>query len=269
MDLDYTSKEAMNTLCTNLSFSGDSLKKIMITSCRPHEGKSYISMNLMRAMASIGKSVILVDADLRKSMLAGRYGIQTNDKLLGLSHYLAGMCPAEDIVYQTNIENAHMILAGQEVVNSLPLLNTPRLPGLLNGLADYYDVVIIDTSPVGVLIDSAQIAKSCDGVLFVVTDNEINRRELKEARLQIEKTGCPILGAVLNKTEFNSRSSRKYYQKSYYSYQQAYYGDDSKSVQPMRTPKKTKKAKQMDQSVTDAADEMDQDKKPTNQGIAE
>lgn len=258
-ELDYTSKEAMNTLCTNLSFAGENVRKIMITSCRPHEGKSYMSINLMRTMGSIGKSVVLVDADLRMSILVGHYGIQSDEKVWGLSHYLAGMCKIDEIIYRTNLDNSHMVLSGQDVVNSLPLLNTPRLSNLLDELADMFDIVLVDTPPVGVIIDSAQIAKSCDGVMFVVTNNEINRRELKEARMQIEKTGCPILGAVLNKVDFSSRSARGYYHKSYYNSQQTYYRESS---EPTRLRNKKEKPKKRDK-------DLDKNDTPTNQGIAE
>lgn len=225
-ELDYTSNEAMNTLCTNLSFAGENIRKIMLTSCRPHEGKSYISINLMRSMANLGKRVVLVDADLRKSILVGRYGIKGSGAALGLAHYLAGMCPGEDIVYRTNIKNASIILAGQDVINSLPLFNSPKLAELLNWLAREYDAVLIDTPPIGALIDTAQIARNCEGALFVVTTHEISRRELKEARKQIEITGCPVLGAVLNKVEFRKAGYRKGY---YYSKYQTYYGHDESS----------------------------------------
>lgn len=217
-ELDYSSNEAMNTLCTNLSFAGDNIKKIMITSCRPQEGKSHISINLMRSLASIGRSVVLVDADLRKSIMVGRYGIKSLQNIIGLSHYLAGMCSINDVIYQTNIPKASMILAGQDVINSLPLLSTPRLADLLDDLARNYDVVLIDTPPVGILIDSAEIAKFCDGVVFVVGDEEINRRELRDAQAQIEKAGCPILGAVMNKIDLKTRNAKKYYNRAYYNH---------------------------------------------------
>ncbi|MFR5575332.1 MAG: hypothetical protein ACLTJ2_05010 [Faecalibacterium sp.] len=68
--LDYAGNEAFNTLSTNLSFAGASVKKIMITSCHAAEGKSYLSMNLMRTLAQRGIKVALVDADLRRSTLA-------------------------------------------------------------------------------------------------------------------------------------------------------------------------------------------------------
>ena len=72
----YAVAEALNTLCTNLSFSGENVRKIMITSCHATEGKSFLSMNIMRTMARFGKSVVLVDADLRRSMIDAKYGLQ-------------------------------------------------------------------------------------------------------------------------------------------------------------------------------------------------
>ena len=75
------------------------------------------------------------------------------------------------------------------------------------------------------IIDAAEVAKSCDGVLFVINYNTISRREMQEAKLQIERTGCKILGAVLNNVSFDSYSSKKYYYKSYYNthYESDYY----------------------------------------------
>ena len=105
-----------------------------------------------------------------------------------------------------------------EVSNSLSLLNTPRLPLLLNNLAKDFEMVIVDAPPVGVLIDAAEIARFCDGTLFVVSYNEISRRELSESKRQIERAGCKILGAVLNKVTFDTFSSKRYYNKSYYTY---------------------------------------------------
>jgi len=219
--LEYTCSEALNTLCTNLSFAaGSDGMKIMVTSCRPGEGKSFISMNMLRTLADLGKRVVLVDADLRRSMIASRYGMQAEDaKARGVTHYLAGVCGIEDVLYATNIKGAFIVPMRHEVNNSLSLLNTPRLPLLLNNLSKGFDIVLVDAPPVGVLIDAAEIARFCDGTLFVVDYNEISRRELNESKRQIERAGCKVLGAVLNKVTFDSLSSKKrYYNREYYSY---------------------------------------------------
>ncbi len=223
-ELDYAGAEAVNTLCTNLTFSGASVRKIMTTSSHSSEGKSFITMNMLRTFARLGKRVVLVDTDLRRSMILARYGGRVQrDSLYGLTHYLAGMCNAEDVLYETNIPGAYMVPVGREVTNSLSLLTTQKLPELLDWLSKKFDFVLVDAPPVGMIIDAAEIAKSCDGVLFVINYNTISRRELQDAKRQIARTGCKILGAVLNNVTFDSFSSKKYYYKSYY---RAHYESD-------------------------------------------
>ena len=88
--LSYAGAEAVNMLCTNLSFSGENVKKILMTSCHASEGKSYLAMNTMRTMAKLGKRVVLVDADLRRSVIAQQYALQFDgeEQAVGLSHFL-------------------------------------------------------------------------------------------------------------------------------------------------------------------------------------
>ena len=227
LPLNYAGAEAVNMLCTNLSFSGENVKKIMLTSCHSSEGKSYLSMNIMRNMAKLGKGVVLVDADLRRSMIVQNYDIQfdAGKKAMGLSHYLAGMADEADVVYETNLPGAYIVPAGRNVTNSLPLLNSQRFQKLLDDLAASFDYVIIDAPPIGLLIDAAQIAKFCDGTVLVVEYNMVRRQELNDAKEQILQAGYPILGAVLNLTEYDSYISKKYSYKSYYSHY-GYYAPD-------------------------------------------
>ncbi len=220
-ELEYQAAEAINTLCMNLSFAGGDIKKIMVTSCHPQEGKSFVTMNLLKAMAGLGMRVVLVDADIRASALRGTYGIEVDStngkKYLGLCGYLSGKCDIEDILGKTNIPNAHLILAGNNVMNSLPLFNTPRLGKLLDALRKEYDVVLVDAPPVGTIIDAAKIAINCDGTLFVIQSGAISVEELKDAIKQIDKTGCPVLGYVMNKFDEKEFGGKYYYHKSYYS----------------------------------------------------
>ena len=217
--LSYACAEALNTLCTNLSFSGVDVRKIMITSCHAAEGKSYLAMNVMRTMAKLGKSVVLVDADLRRSTISAKFSLQFMDpeQRLGLAHFLAGKADMDDVIYQTNIEGAYMVPVGREVTNPLPLLNSLRFEELLDNLAQHADYVIVDAPPVGTVIDGAQIAKSCDGTLIVVNYNAVRRQELIDVKEQLEQTECPILGTVLNMVAYDKYLSKKYYYKNYYS----------------------------------------------------
>ncbi len=224
----YPLNEAFNTLSTNLSFAGKDLKKVMLTSSHASEGKSFTSMNLMRKLAERGNRVILVDADLRRSMINSTYGIQFDKggKAYGLSHYLAGIAEMDEILYQTDIENAMMVPVGRELLNPIPLIVSGRFEALLDKLAEMADYVIVDAAPVGVVIDAAEIAKFCDGILLVVNYNQVHRQELIDAKEQLEQTGCPILGTVLNQVDYGSYTSKKYYYKSYYSHYSHYYTKD-------------------------------------------
>lgn len=200
---EYPIANAMNTLCTNLSFA-NGMKTIMLTSCHPQEGKSYIAMHLLHTMATnFGMRAILVDADVYASKLRGSFGIRISENKTydGLSGYLNGRCDVDDIIGKTNIPNADLILAGKTVANSLLLYNSSRMENLLNRLASEYDIVIVDTPPIGTIIDAARIAPMCDGALFVVGSGLVRARKLKEAVSQIEKTDCQIVGYVLNKSK--------------------------------------------------------------------
>ena len=227
--LSYAANEAVNTLCTNMTFSGDGIRKIMITSCHASEGKTMLSMNIMRTMASLGKRVVLVDADLRRSLIRQRYGLHfPSDEPNGLTHLLAGMCGEDDVLYETSIENAYMVPVTKTVTNSLSLLNSDKLVHLLDDLAQVFDYVIVDAPPIGALIDAAQIGRYCDGALLVVNYNAVRKKELIDAQQQLEQTGKPILGTVINQARFDTYINRKYYYKSYYySHYDNYYNKQS------------------------------------------
>lgn len=211
--LSYAGQEAVNTLCTNLSFSGEKTRKIMITSSHASEGKSFLSMNVMRTMARYGKSVVLVDADLRRSYISSQFNLKFEDDehKWGLAHLLAGMIDENSVIYSTNISNAYIVPVGREVSNPLPLLNSERFSALLSHLSAMFDYVLVDVPPVGTVIDAAEIAKSCDGTLLIVSYNAVRYQELLDAKEQLEQTGCPIIGTVLNMVKLDNYLSRKYY----------------------------------------------------------
>ena len=117
---DYHFEEAIKTLRTNLQFCGSSLKTIMFTSSLPDEGKSEIAFSVGASFGSIGKKVLLIDADIRKSVFIKRYEIKGSPS--GLSQYLSGQKTMEDICYATDIENFYMILAGPYSPNPAELL---------------------------------------------------------------------------------------------------------------------------------------------------
>ena len=130
----YAKREAFNSLRTNLQFCGVENKVILFTSCTPDEGKSVVTLELARSLCDDGKKVILVDADLRKSVLMGRYQIYSQDKIFGLSHYLSGQKEMEDVIAHTNIEQLDLIIAGPVAPNPTELLGSERFLTLLHAL---------------------------------------------------------------------------------------------------------------------------------------
>ena len=221
--LDYSGAEAINTICSNLSFTGRNIQKVVLTSCNSGDGKSYLSVQIACNMAQRGKKVILVDCDLRKSNLVSRYNISVTGNMTGIVHYLAGHNSLEETIYNTNIPNMDFMPTGQDIANPIPLLLSPAFPDLLNYLSNQYDLIIIDAPPVGLVIDAAEIARCCDGVVLIAKYNHIHRRELLNAKQQLMQTGTPILGCILNEVSFEGLSAKKYYNKSYYSHYGDYY----------------------------------------------
>ena len=121
--LAYGKREAFNSLRTNLSFCGADIQVITFTSCTPDEGKSSVVMELGRAIAEDGRKVLIVDADLRKSVLVGRHRAKSKKgSIKGLSHYLSGQAKLSDVLCETNVQNLDIIFAGHTTPNPTELL---------------------------------------------------------------------------------------------------------------------------------------------------
>lgn len=215
---DYQYNEAMKTLRTNIQFSGRNLKVIMLTSSVPNEGKSETSFSLASSLAQLDKKVLLIDADIRKSVLVSRYHL--GKAIDGLSQYLSGQKTMEEVVYKTNVPNLHMVFAGPFCPNPTELLEENALGNMINNARECYDYVIIDTPPMSNLIDGAIISQHCDGAVIVVESGSISYRILQKVKGQLEKSGCRILGVVLNKVNIRESGYYHYYGKygEYYSY---------------------------------------------------
>ena len=226
--LDYAGEEALNTICTNLAFSGRNLKKIVLTSNTMSEGKSWIAMHVVANLAQRGRKVVLVDADLRRSFLLQRYKMDIKGEVVGLAHYLTGQCELDDAIYQTNMYGACIIPAGHDVSNPVSLVDSPFFKQMLDKLSERFDMIIIDSPPIGMVIDAAEIADSCDGTVLVIEYNKTRLREIRECKYQMEQSGTPVLGCIINKVSFETLSAKKYYNKSYYNhYSSGYYRKDA------------------------------------------
>ena len=185
----------------------------------PNEGKSSVAFDLSKTMAEGGKKILMVDADLRKSVLAAKYHIQGIDK--GLSHYLTGQAEIEDIIYETETEGFYLSVAGPLSPDPTSLLDSDQFQKFIDKVREDYDYVIIDAPPLGVVIDAVIIGKYCDGAVLVIEQGVIKRKVVQDVIKQLKRGEVRILGAVLNKVDERIGAYGAYD----YKYSYSYYGD--------------------------------------------
>lgn len=214
---DYFYEESIKTLRTNIQFSSKQVKVVLFTSCYPNEGKSDIAFSLSLEMGKAGKKVLLLDADIRKSTFMKRYSV--NQSVQGLSQYLSGQTESQWITYQTNYQNVDIIFAGPLAPNPSELLGDPAFENLLEEKRQEYDYIFIDTPPMGTMIDAAVVAEKSDGAVLVIESEAVSYKIAQKSLEQLERSGCKILGAVLNKVDVKKD---KYYS-SYYGHYGGYY----------------------------------------------
>lgn len=230
-ELPYAVEEAMNRLRINIKFCGKNTRKILLTSCLPNEGKSTVSSYLWKMLAEAGFPTVLVDVDLRKSVMKSRFQIEYGEDMKGLNHYLSGLAEYEEVVYETNIQNGYLVPCTQLLENPSALLEDVRFRELLDKLAEHYRFVIIDTPPLGSVSDGALVASMCDGAVLVVRAGDTPKAMIRQSLHEIEQSGCKLLGTVLNRAEVKSRAYGKYYSKyaNKYGYGYGYgYGKEEK-----------------------------------------
>lgn len=213
---DYRLTEGLNQLKTNLAFCGKDIKVITITSSVQNEGKSLVAFDLSKTMAEGGKKILMVDADLRKSVLAAKYHIQGIDK--GLSHYLTRQAEIEDIIYETETEGFYLSVAGPLSPDPTSLLDSDQFQKFIDKVREDYDYVIIDAPPLGVVIDAVIIGKYCDGAVLVIEQGVIKRKVVQDVIKQLKRGKVRILGAVLNKVDERIGAYGAYDYKYSYSY---------------------------------------------------
>lgn len=213
---DYRMTEGLNQLKTNLAFCGKDIKVITITSSVPNEGKSSVSFALSKTLAESGKKILMIDADLRKSIMVAKYHIQGIDK--GLSHYLTGQAEIDDIIYETEVEGFYLTMAGPLSPDPTTLLDSDQFETFISKVREEYDYVIIDAPPLGILIDAVIIGKYCDGAVLVIEQGVIRRKVVQDVIKQLKRGGVRILGAVLNKVDERIGTYGSYDYKYSYSY---------------------------------------------------
>ena len=205
LDLAKKAEEYYNALRTNIQLSGNNLQVISITSVKPGEGKSTTSTNIAWAFARAGYKTLLVDADIRNSVMSGVF--KSREKITGLTEFLSGTTDLSHGLCDTNVENLFVVQAGSISPNPTALLQSENFSTMIDTLRKYFDYIIVDTAPIGIVIDAAIITQKCDASVIVTAVGEVNRKDVQKAKGQLEQTNKPFLGVVLNK--FNT-SAEKY-----------------------------------------------------------
>lgn len=216
----FHSDEAYKTLRTNLEFAGEDNRAIAITSCSPREGKSAVSYNLAVSLAQTGKRVLFVDTDMRRSRFLGQ--VETDVPIKGLSYYLSGQAALSDVLVHTDTPHLYAIFAGPVPPNPAELLGSKHFTKLLEEAKKAYDYVIIDTPPLGSVIDAAIVAQAAGSVAIVVEEGTTSYKFVRVVKDQLEKADCNILGVILNKAE---QKKGKYYNSYYGGYYNSYNND--------------------------------------------
>jgi capsular exopolysaccharide synthesis family protein len=166
----------------------------------------------------------VIDTDMRKSVYVGRLRAASTDgsEIFGLSHFLSGQKKLEDVLYGTEVPGLFMIFAGPTVPNPTEILEKKYFEELLQFAREHFHYVLLDCAPIGAAIDAAVIAKHCDGAILVIAQGMASSRLILNVKKQLEASGVPVLGAVLNKVHIKKNG---YYSSSYYGgYYGSYYG---------------------------------------------
>ena len=198
--LPYSVQEAVNRLRINISFTGSDMRKIMLVSSEPNEGKSFIAINLWNQMAEAGEKTVFLDADMRNSTVVNKYRLKRLDgkEIKGTSHLLAGNADLEEVLMHTKYGE------------------------------DWF--VFVDAPPLGLVSDAEKIGSLCDGAILCVRSGVTPKGIVRESIRQLERAGCPLLGIVLNRVDESKGGYGKYGHYGRYGkyYNEQYYGSSDK-----------------------------------------
>jgi protein-tyrosine kinase len=187
------------------------LKKLLITSALPKEGKSFTASNLAQVLVrQHGRRVLLVDADLRGPRLHMMLGTTSSP---GLENYLRGACDEFSIMQRGPMENLFFIPSGQEISDPSELVANGRLKLLLQRVEALFDWIIVDSPPALPVSDASVLATACDGVLLVVRSNATPMDMARRARQEFPEEA--LVGVVLNGTDTETMPYTRYYYDAY------------------------------------------------------
>jgi len=215
--------ECARAIRTNLAFLGtdEPLRSIVVASPGPQEGKTTMASTLAIVLVQAGKRVLLVDTDLRKPRLRRVFGLSSKD---GVTTVLLGEKRLTEAVQRTEIPGLSVLTSGPLAPNPAELLHTARFRELLREAQEVFDIVILDSPPLGVVTDAVLIAAQVKGTLLVSRMRQTSRVALRQVTAQLRGVGASIVGVVLNDADL---STDGYEYSRYYYYRGTEYRDIS------------------------------------------
>ncbi|MDP3499181.1 MAG: polysaccharide biosynthesis tyrosine autokinase [Myxococcales bacterium] len=216
--------ECTRAVRTNLLFMSPDkpLKRMLVTSSGPQEGKSTTAINLGIAMAQSGQKVLIIDTDMRRPRLHKAFGVP-ND--VGVSSLVVGEGKLEDAIKTTEVPGMFLLPCGPVPPNPAELLHTRAFGELLETLDGKFDRVILDSPPVGAVADAVVLATQVNGVVLVLKAGVTHRDVAKRTLRALNDVKAVMLGAVLNDVNLD----RSRYGDYYYGYAYRYYGYGEKN----------------------------------------
>lgn len=213
--------EAFRSLRTNVQYTGvdEPLRRIMVTSPTPEDGKTTVTSNLAVVMAQGGMRVTVIDADLRRPRIHQRFGLPNK---VGLSSmFVSPEVNLNGGLQKTNTDGLRVISSGDTPPNPSELLGSKRMKDILKEVDSQSDVVILDTPPVLSVTDACVLASIVNGVLLVIKPGVTKQAAFIQAVEQLRQVNARVLGIVLN--DINLKNSKYYYYKNYYNNRYTYY----------------------------------------------
>lgn len=210
---EYQSVEnAAKTLLANIRFMSvdHPIRSMAITSAIPNEGKTFVVSNLGNAIATSGRTVLLVEGDMRRRSLSSSLGVHPEN---GLYSVISGQVPLTKAAVQTPTPRMFFLDAEPHIPNPSDLINSRHFSRLIDEMTKTYDYVIFDTPPVCTFVDAAVLGAKVDATILVVRENYTRRDEVSRAVDQLQKANVNLAGVVMN---FCERHSSEYYYEYYY-----------------------------------------------------
>jgi len=209
----------------NFSATPESLKVLCLTSCLPHEGKSFVSQNIAISLANDGNRTLLVDADLRRPTAQQAFRL---DNSTGLSNYLTGNMEMETVVKETFVENLFVIPSGPVSPNPAEILGSERMIKLLEQGRQKYDRLIVDCPPLTGIGDGFVVGSLVGHTILVISASKTPADLIRHTQSHLDKAGIKVLGMILNNVDIDKERHGGYTKYYYHTYNR-YYARDEES----------------------------------------